>query len=187
MTLEFLVKALEYEACDLVFLDECGINLHMTREVGWAPKGQRLFAKKPGSYAQNYTVLGAMGWQGLGALMTVKGGTSKEVFYQFVEQVLLPTLVAGQVVVMDNLAAHKSTQVVELLGEHGIHVLYTPPYSPEWNPIEWAWSKVKTFLRREAVRELDLLEDMLVQAVNSVLPSEAQNMILACGYNPPEI
>ncbi|MEM1009964.1 MAG: IS630 family transposase [Myxococcota bacterium] len=186
MTLEFLVRRQEYDLEDLVFVDECGINLQMARLVGWAPKGQRLFDSKPGAYAKNYTVLGGMTQQGMEALMTIEGGTSSAVFYQFAQKVLLPQLQPGQVVVLDNLTAHRTQETRELFEEHGVHLLFIPPYSPEWNPIEWAWSKVKTFLRQYAARSLQALEDALVQAADLVSPQEATNMILECGYNPPE-
>lgn len=86
---------------------------------------------RPGTYTKNYTVLGALHWDGLGELMMIEGGTSKEVFFEFAQRLLLPGVEPGQVVVLDNLAAHKSKEVVELFKDHGVHLLYIPPYSPE--------------------------------------------------------
>lgn len=185
--MRFLINRDEYHAQELVFVDECGINLQMAREVGWSKKGKRLYDSKPAEFRKNYTVLGALHWDGLKELMMIEGGTSSDVFYEFVRQVLLPNMEPGQVVVLDNLAAHKSKRTVELLGDHGIHLLYTPPYSPEWNPIEWAWSPVKTYLRRVAQRSLEGLETALVQAADLILPEHAQNMIRECGYHTPEL
>lgn len=172
----------EYYAEELVFVDECGINTHMARPVGYAPVGQRLFDSKPGTFTRNHTVLGALSLQGLRELMMVPGGTTIPVFMKFAEQILLPSLEAGTVVVLDNLAAHKNKRVVELFGDYGIHLLYTPPYSPEWNPIEWAWSKVKAHLRKVAARSLDALSDALVFAADLITPDDARNMILGCDY-----
>lgn len=183
LTITFLQKREEYDSNQLVFVDECGINIHMGRKVGYSPVNQRLYASKPGCYTQNYTILGSMSMQGIGALMSIKGGTSTQVFMEYARQVLLPELKVGQIVILDNLAAHKNKEVVKLFEEHGVELLYTPPYSPEWNPIEWAWSKIKTYLRQFAARDLESLEDALVQAADLLLPSHAYNMISACGYN----
>lgn len=158
----------------------------MARAVGYAPVGQRLFDSKPGGYTQNHTVLGALSLRGLREVMMVQGGTTIEVFTLFAEKILLPELDVGTVVVLDNLAAHKSKTVVELFGDHGVHLLYTPPYSPQYNPIEWAWSKVKTFMRQAAARSLEELENVLVRAVDLITPQDALNMILGCDYLMPE-
>jgi transposase len=175
-----------YEASELVFIDECGINIGMARAYGYKPIGERLFDSKPGVYSKNYTVLGALSLQGMQAMMVVEGGTTTEVFYEYARQILIPSIEVGSVVVLDNLSAHHSVKVRELFDEHGIHLLYTPPYSPEWNPIEWAWSKVKTFLRQYAARSLDALEDALVQAADLITPQDALHWIVACGYDGPD-
>lgn len=187
LTVQFLLCLEELEVDDLVFLDESGINIQMARNYGYAPVGQRLFAFKSGQYAKNYTVLGALTAEGMGALMTVNGGTSIEVFHAFVEQVLLPTLRPGQTVVMDNLAAHKHPSIKKLLSEHGVDVLYTPPYSPQWNPIELAWSKIKTYLRSFAARSLEALQSALVDAADLVTPTDAIHWIQSCGHTVVDI
>lgn len=165
-----------------MFLDEAGINIRMAREYGYSKKGKRVFDFRSGQYARNYTVLGAMSHKGMGALMTVNGGTTKPVFIRYVKDVLLPTLKAGQVVVLDNLAAHKSQEVRKLFWDAGIEVIYTPPYSPEWNPIEWSWSKIKNFLRGYAARSLEALNSALVKAADLITPDDAYNWIQACGF-----
>ena len=183
--MNFLIAREDLDMRDLVFIDECGVNTGMARNYGYAPRGARLFDSKPSKYLPNHTVLGALSLDGLGALMTIQGGTSVEVFFAWVEQVLLPELDTNNIVVLDNLAAHKNKRVVELFGDHGIDLLYTPPYSPEWNPIEWAWSKVKNHLRKAAARCLDSLEDALVGAADLVTQDDAFNMITGCGYGVP--
>lgn len=155
----------------------------MARAYGYKHIGERLFDSKPGTYSKNYTVLGALSLQGMQAMMVIEGGTTTEVFYEYAKQVLIPTLKNGNIVVLDNLSAHHSSKVRKLFDEHGIHLLYTPPYSPEWNPIEWAWSKIKTFLRQYAARCLDALEDALVQAADLITLQDAIHWIEGCGYD----
>ena len=182
LTVEFLIKRDEYHVQELVFVDESGINVNMARKYGYSPRGQRLYGYKPGQFARNYTVIGALDIKGLSTVMMVNGGTTIEVFFEFARQMLIPTMEPGQVVVMDNLAAHRNKRVIELFHDHGIHVLHTPPYSPEWNPIEWAWSKVKTAIRASAARTLETLEIALKAAADSITPEDAANYFAACGY-----
>lgn len=164
------------------FVDEAGMNINMAREYGYSLRGKRLFDQRPRIFARNHTILGSLSTQGIGGLMTVEGGTSSEVFFHFASTELLPRMEAGQVVVLDNLAAHKSDLVTELFEDHGIHVLHTPPYSPEWNPIELAWSKIKSYLRAFAARSVEELDKASLKAVELVTAQEAQNWIRHCGY-----
>jgi len=177
-----LLKIIDLDLEDLVFIDETGINIHMARNYGYSPVGQRVFDSKPGEFTRNYTVLGALNHCGVGALMVVEGGTSVDVWRAFVEQVLLPTLRPGQILILDNLAAHKNETVKEMLAQSSIEVVHTPPYSPEWNAIELVWSKIKTYLRSRAERSLEALQQALVDAADLVTPQEAVNCIRACGY-----
>lgn len=183
MTVEFLQQIEEVDVEDMVFLDESGINLHMAREYGYSPKGKRVFDHKSGQFKKNYTVIGALTKNGVDALMVVDGGTTKNVFQAYVKEVLLPTLQEGQIIILDNLSAHKNPEIIEMLGEAGVEVIYTPPYSPEWNPIEWAWSKIKSFLRTFAARSLEDLSAALVQAADLVSSEDAINWFKACGYS----
>lgn len=158
----------------------------MARDYGYKKIGERLFDTKPRLYSKNYTVLGALRVQGMQSMMVIEGGTTSDVFYEYAKQILIPNIEVGAVVVLDNLSAHHTAKVRDLFDSHGIHLLYTPPYSPEWNPIEWAWSKVKTFLRQYAARSLDVLEDALVQAADLITPQDALHWIAACGYSEPD-
>lgn len=154
----------------------------MARPVGYAPLGERLFDFKPKVFCKNYTLLGGMTRDGMVAAMTVEGGTSVDVFLTFVLKVLLPKVQVGQVIVLDNLAAHKNKRVVECLNDHGLHPLYTPPYSPEWNPIELAWSKLKNLLRTAAAHSFGALEEALRLALCQITPRNARRWIRHCGY-----
>ena len=120
----------------LVFVDECGTHTPMTRLYARAPKGERAYAKVPRNRGKNTTLLASMSSEGMGPCLAVVGGTTKEVFEAYVEGVLAPTLRPGQVVVMDNLAAHKGEEVREHVEARGCEVLFLPPYSPDYNPIE---------------------------------------------------
>jgi hypothetical protein len=118
------------------FVDESGVNLAMTRLYGRAPAGQRGIGSVPQNYGPNVTILGALGIQGLQAVMTVDGATDADVFRTYVKQVLGPMLTPGDIVVMDNLRAHKAVSVQQAIARRGARLLYLPPYSPDLSPIE---------------------------------------------------
>lgn len=117
------------------------------------------------------------------ACMTVQAATDTEIFHSYVEQVLLPTLQPGDLVVMDNLAPHKNPRILALLASAGAHVLFLPPYSPDLNPIEKMWSKVKTSLRRQEARTLEQLEEAIAQALSEVTAQDAASWFASCGYS----
>ena len=127
----------------MIFVDESGLNLALTRLYARAPRGVRAVGSVPQNYGQNLTVLAALDRNGMRAALLVPGATDGSVFRVFVEQILAPTLRAGQVVVLDNLSAHQDERVREVLAARGCQRLYLPPYSPDRNPIEPAWSKGK--------------------------------------------
>jgi transposase len=154
----------------------------MAREVGYAPIGTRLFDKKPMARFLNYSVIGALSLTGLHDLMIIEGSVTTDVFVAYAENILKASVYPGQVVVLDNCSVHKTKCVTEWFQDHGCHLLYTPPYSPEWNPIEWAWSKVKTGIRRQRASSFEKLQDALALSASSVTTQDAQNMIAACGY-----
>jgi len=168
----------------LVFIDECGSNAAMAREYGRAPQGQRVHDAKPINYGENVTILGALTLKGLDAVMTIEGACNGEVFLAYVGEVLCPTLRPGQFVIMDNLSAHKVTGVREAIEAVGATLLYLPPYSPDFNPIEPAWSKLKSFLRSVAARTVDLLIDAVGVAMSMVTPGDCQGWFAHCGYAP---
>jgi transposase len=164
------------------FIDESGINLAMTRLFGRAPQGERVVDTVPQNSGPNVTMLGALSLQGLDAVMTVDGATDGDVFRAYVEQVLGPTLVAGDVVIMDNLGAHKVAGIREAIEQRGAQVIYLPPYSPDLSPIEPCWSKVKTALRKAKARTREALESALEHVLSTVTAVDAQHWFAHCGY-----
>jgi transposase len=142
----------------LIFLDESGATTQMTRSYARAPRGQRVREATPQGRWQILTMLAALSTRGLEAPMTIAEPTDGDIFLAYLEQVLCPRLRPGQVVIMDNSAAHKVAGVRELIEAAGARLLYLPPYSPDLNPIEQAWSKVKQILRALKARTADALE-----------------------------
>ncbi len=136
-------------------MDECGTNITLTRLYARAPTGERAFGKVPRNWDKNVTLIAAMSKEGMGrAAMSVEGATDGAAFEAYVRHFLLPTLKEGQVVVMDNLQAHKSTRVGKLIESVGASVLFLPPYSPDFSPIEEAFSKIKAILRSIEARTI---------------------------------
>jgi len=136
----------------LVFVDECGTHTSMTRLRARAPKGQRAYGKVPRNRGKNTTLLASMTSGGMGPCMAVVGSTTKAVFEAYLERALAPSLRPGQVVVMDNLGAHRGERVRALVEARGCSLVYLPPYSPDFSPIEEAFSKIKALLRKAKAR-----------------------------------
>jgi len=126
----------------LVFVDEMGSNISLAPVYAWSRRGERAFASVPRNWGKNVTLLASMSVEGMGPCLAVEGSTTREVFEAYLEHVLAPTLRPGQVVVMDNLTAHKGERVRELIADKGCELLYLPPYSPDFNPIEEAFAKL---------------------------------------------
>jgi transposase len=166
----------------LKFGDESGVNLAMTRRYGRAPRGTRVIGSVPQNYGQNVTMLGTLGAQGLQAVMTVEGATDAEVFRTYVKRVLGPTLRPGDIVVMDNLRAHKAVGVQQALARRGARLLYLPPYSPDLSPIEPCWSKVKTSLRKAKARARAALDTAITRALTTITVTDALSWFEYCGY-----
>lgn len=166
----------------LKFIDESGANLAMTRVYGRAPSGERVVGSVPNNYGPNLTMVGAMGLEGVSAAMSVEGAMNGAVFRVFVEQVLAPTLSADDVVVMDNLSSHKVKGIREAIEHQGARLLYLPPYSPDFSPIEQCWSKVKTWLRKAKARTVEALDRAIVEALDQVSSSDARGWFQHCGY-----
>jgi len=154
----------------------------MTRLCGRAPKGERVTGSAPQNYGSNITMLGALSAAGLSALMTVDGATDGEVFAAFVREVLAPTLSAGDIVVLDNLGAHRSAAARAAVEAKGARLVFLPPYSPDLNPIERCWSKIKTALRAAKARTREALEEAIKQAIAAVTESDARAWFKHCGY-----
>ena len=164
------------------FIDESGLNLALTRLYGRAPGGARVLGSAPRNYGPNVTMLGALSCTGLEAVMTVEGATDAAVFRAYVREVLCPTLRAGDLVVADNLSAPKAAGVQEAIAATGARLLYLPPYSPDLNPIEHCWSKIKTFLRAAKARTREALDAALTRALATVTESDARAWFAHCGY-----
>jgi transposase len=146
----------------LVFVDECGTHTSLAPIYGYAPRGERLYLPVPRNRGKNTTLLSSMTSGGIGPSLAVEGTTTARVFETYVEKVLVPSLRAGQIVVMDNLSAHKPKRVRQLIEERGCELIYLPPYSPDLNPtIEEAFSKIKNLLRKVAARSKEALEEAL--------------------------
>jgi len=164
------------------FLDEAGSNLAMTRLYGRAAKGERVIETVPQNYGENVTMLASLSFSGIQAPMTINGAVDGIVFKVYVEQVLCPTLKVGDVVVMDNLPAHKVAGITELIQARGAKLIYLPPYSPDLNPIEKCWSKIKTYLRKAKARTRAELEKALREALLLITEEDAVGWFRSCGY-----
>lgn len=166
----------------MVFLDEFGCNAGMTRRYARGPKGKRVRGYAPVNYGPNVSVLAAMRHDGISTAMRIQGATTGEVFLAFLRHFLVPELRPGDMVVMDNLAAHKVAGVRELLAEAGARPFYLPPYSPDYNPIELCFSKIKGFLRAKAADTLEGLDQALTQALNRISPQDTAAWARHCDY-----
>jgi transposase len=170
-----------------VFLDESGVTTEMTRRYGWAPRPERVSEAVPAGHWRTLTVLAALTLDGMLASMTIESPTDGDVFLAFLEQVLGPRLEPGHVVILDNLAAHKVEGVRELVESRGAQLLYLPPYSPDFNPIEQAWSKLKQLLRGVKARVLDQLEPAIARAIAAITPQNALAFFRHCGYGVQQL
>ena len=159
---------------DLIYLDESGVSTQMTRLYARAPRGVRVHDAVPGGHWKMLTILGAMDHNGMLAVMTIEAATDREVFLSYLDQVLCPKLRPGHVVVMDNLSAHKVDGVRQRIEACGASLLYLPPYSPDLNPIEKAWAKLKTGLRSAAARTAEGLQQAIAQLLPILTPHDAQ-------------
>lgn len=182
MRSEWSERAVNFLVERLKFLDESGSNLALTRLFGRAAPGTRVAEGVPQNYGENITMLGAIGVGGISAPMTVNGAVDGEVFLAYVRQMLVPTLSKGDIVVMDNLGAHRVAGVAEAIAAAGARVEYLPPYSPDFNPIEKCWSKVKTALRRAKARTRADLEAALKDALLQITQADVCAWFAHCGY-----
>jgi len=154
----------------------------MTRLRGRAPRGERLIDKSPHGHWKTTTLIAALGISGMRCSTVVDGAVNGDVFEAFVEQVLVPELRQGDVVVMDNLSSHKRCRTRELIESVGARLVFLPPYSPDLNPIENIFAKVKQLLRSLACRTRDALWEVMQSVLNEVTPSDACNCYKHCGY-----
>jgi transposase len=167
----------------LVFIDESAAKTNLTRLRGRAPRGQRLVCHVPHGHWQTTTMISSVRLDGSSACMTIDGATNTEVFRAYVYEILVPTLRPGDIVVMDNLGAHKNAQTLALIEAVGATVRFLPAYSPDLNPIEMMWSKVKALLRKAQARNHPDLLKAIAAALEAITPQDALNWFVACGYN----
>jgi transposase len=166
-----------------VCVDECGTNTpSLCPLYAWSKRGERALAKAPRNWGANVTLLASMTFSGMGPSMAVEGPTTSTVFEAYVEEALCPSLSPGQVVVMDNLSAHKGGRVKDLIEGRGCELLYLPPYSPDYNPIEQAFSKLKGLLRRAGARTREALIGAMGEALNVITAQDASGFFGHCGY-----
>ena len=180
----FVLAARALDPRNLVFLDEFGANLAFVPRYGRALSGERVHINKPSKRGKNVTFVGALTLDGLLALDSLPGAATIENFVGWVGDSLIPVLRAGQIVVMDNLRAHKVEAVRELIESVGAQVLFLPPYSPDMNPIEECWSKVKSFLRKARARCHEALLLAVDMAAEMVTPSDSRGWFTHAGYPP---
>jgi transposase len=166
----------------LMFVDASGVHRAMTRLYGRAPTRERVLGHVPQNYGQHVTRLGALGVQGLHAVMAVEGATDTEVFRTYVKQVLGPTLTPGDIVVRDHLRAYKAGGVQQAIARRGARLRYVSPYSPDPSPIESCWSQVKIALRKAKARTCGALATAMTGALVTVTSSDAQRWFRPCGY-----
>jgi len=167
---------------DMVFLDECGSNIALTPLYARAPKGARARGSVPRNRGKNTTLIAALSLEGMGAALILEGSANTTGFEIYIEQVLAPSLHAGQIVVMDNLQAHKSARVRTAIESTGCQLLFLPSYSPDLSPIEEAFSKLKTALRRAGARTREALVEAIAQALLTITAQDAHGWFQHCGY-----
>lgn len=164
------------------FIDESGANLGLTRLFGRAAPGERVVEASPGHSGPHYTLVAALGWKAIEAPWVLKGAMDGTAFEAYIEHILAPTLRRGEIVMLDNLSAHKGPRIRQLIEARGAHLEFLPPYSPDLNPIELCWSKIKTAMRAAKARTLDALLDAMADGLRSVLRSDIHAWFAHCGY-----
>jgi len=170
------------DARSLVFVDEMGTNTSLSPLYGWAKKGERAYCSVPRNRGKNTTLLASMSLAGMGPSLAVEGATTARVFETYLERVLVPSLSRGQVVVMDNLSSHKGERVRELIEGRGCELCYLPSYSPDFNPIEEAFGKMKGLLPKVQARSREVLLEAIGAAISAITDQDARGFIEHCGY-----
>jgi transposase len=166
----------------LLFIDEMGANTSLHSLYAWSKRGERACCSAPRNRGKNTTLLASMTLEGMGPSLAVTGSVNTTVFEAYLKQVLLPHLRPGGILVMDNLSAHKSERVRELIEAAGCEVLYLPPYSPDFNPIEEAFSKIKNLLRTVQARSREALVEAMGKALDAITARDVRGFFEHCGY-----
>lgn len=168
-----------------MFVDESGFHTSMTRLRARAPRGKRAYGKVPRNRGNNQTLIASITLEGgIGEAISIEGATDAEVFETYVEGLLAPKLKAGQIVVLDGLGAHRTVRVRELVEQRGAELLFLPSYSPDLNPIEEAFSKIKNIVRKAEARTREALDEVMGEALSAVTLEDAAGWFLHCGYEP---
>jgi transposase len=166
-----------------VFVDESGFHTSMARLRARAPRGERAYGKVPRNRGKNQTLIASITLRGgIGESVSIEGATDAPLFETYVEEFLAPTLEAGQVVILDGLGAHRTEKVRELIERRGANLVFLPPYSPDMNPIEEAFSKIKSIARKAAARTREALDEAICEALAAVTPEDAAGWFSHCGY-----
>ena len=179
--------ASRFDARRLVFVDESGFHTSMMRLRARAPRGERAYGKVPRNRGKNETLIASITFGGaMGASMSVEGGTDAAAFEAYVEHFLAPTLEKGQVVVLDGLGAHRTEKVRELIEKRGAELLFLPSYSPDLNPIEEAFSKIKNIVRKAQARTRQALVEAIASAISALTLEDVAGWFAHCGYYPQD-
>lgn len=168
----------------LLFVDESWASTNMTRRHGRCPRGERLRMSVPHGHWKTTTFIAGLRNSGIVAPFVIDCPVNRDIFETWVEKVLVPDLRPGDIVIMDNLSSHKGPRVRDLIEAAGAELRYLPPYSPDFNPIENAFAKLKALLRREAARTIEALWSAIGRLIDLITPAECVNMFAAAGYDP---
>ena len=179
----FVAGQTDLDPARLIFLDESGFRLGSPPHYGWAVRGEKSPGKSVQGSWETLTMIGALALDGFRGFMTIDAGTSAEVYRAFVRHQLIPNLREGDIVVMDNLSAHKDAQAVADIRKAGAEVLFLPPYSPEFNPIEKAWSKMKELMRRLDTLTGEAFDSAVAAAMNAISLDDIRNWTEHAGYS----
>ena len=182
MTAEYQAAVAGVDPHQVLFLDEAGAGLNLILDYGRSPRGQRVRGEKPTAKGQRISTVGALSWQGVETAFCYEGRLNAELFLYFLIHLLVPCLRPGQVVILDNAAAHRDRRVVPLIQATGARVVYLPPDSPQLNPIELAWAKVKHALRKAAARSVEPLYQAWAEALQTLTPHDAKGFFRHVGF-----
>jgi transposase len=164
------------------FVDESGANITLARRYGWAPRTERCHGAVPRNYGRNLTLIASLSLWGIEAPMLLEGAVDGIAFERYLAEVLVPTLRPGELVILDNLSVHRQSPIRALIQAAGCRVLFLPSYSPDFNPIESAFSKIKAYLRRVGARTQERLQTAIAEAIDLITASDAAGYFRHCGY-----
>jgi transposase len=177
-------EAADLPSQELIFVDETGSHIAMTPLYAYAPRGERAVGKVPRNYGAIMTVIASMSLTGMGPALVLDGAADSAAFEIYVEQILAPSLRPGQIVILDNLSIHLGPRVKQAIEARGSRLLFLPAYSPDFSPIEEAFSKLKTLLRRAGARTREALQEAIATALDLITATDALGWFTHCGYPP---